>query len=595
MHTGPITAVLASKDGQDVYTAGYDKEIWVWNRQTGTGEKLGTHDHLINALALSDDGQFLAASSSDYTVRVYDLKTRSLHRTLLGHADDAEAVAFAEGDTLLISTSRDRRALVWDLSTGAIRTEFRGHSKDVLSLWVNDGRAFTTGDDGRALIWDIRTGEEIGEIGPFDCELDAVSGNAELNAFAIGADDGRVMIFNARTLTLQSTIQAHDFGVKKVVFAPSGRYLLTAGYDHRIKIWSSETGELVRELPAYKYQWERALAWTPDEQSILGASFGVRYCEWSLVTGELVSPQWELATPSINDLAISEDGDIATASDDGRFRVNGQFLGMADGTLTNGVGISADGRYAVWGDHASEAHVLDRRTDSRIATISLGSGPVNSVFYCREDSLFYIGTYGGHVHVIDPVKGQEVTSFQAHGGAVKAVQADERYVLTCSSDNSIHLFAKENLQEIAREFVGPTAIVNDIFLDGKRGRIAAVSRDKIVRIFDLRTGAIIAHHDAHRYSIKSVAVTEDGRIFSGDYWGYVVIWNPDTDERSEAIRVANNGISALRRHGDTVYAASYEGGVYEIAADGAVQESMRLFRQGAAETLSGRSRVETTV
>lgn len=302
MHTGPITAVLASKDGQDVYTAGYDKEIWVWNRQTGTGEKLGTHHHLINALALSDDGQFLAASSSDYTVRVYDLKNRSLHRTLLGHADDVEAVSFAEGDTLLISTSRDRRALVWDLSTGAIVTEFRGHSKDVLSLWVNKGRAFTTGDDGRALIWDIRTGEEIGEIGPFDCELDAVSGNAECDTFAIGADDGRVMIFNARTLTLQSTIQAHDFGVKKVVYAPSGRYLLTAGYDHRIKIWSTETGELVRELPAYKYQWERALAWTPDEQSILGASFGVRFCEWSLVTGELVSPQWELATPSINEI-----------------------------------------------------------------------------------------------------------------------------------------------------------------------------------------------------------------------------------------------------------------------------------------------------
>ncbi|MGZ4113068.1 MAG: WD40 repeat domain-containing protein, partial [Tumebacillaceae bacterium] len=540
MHKGPITSVLASKDGTEVYTAGYDKAIFIWNRATGHSELLGIHDHLINSLALSENGHFLASASSDYTIRIYDLRTRTLSRTLRGHADDVESLAFAENDTLLVSTSRDRRAMVWNLATGAIETEFLGHSKDVLSLWVRQNLAFTTGDDGRALIWNITTGEEIGEIGPFECELDAVSGNTHADAFAIGADDGRVMIFNASNLQLQSSIQAHDFGVKKVVFSPSGTYLLTAGYDHRIKIWNTADGELVQELPSYKYQWERALAWTPDEKSIVGASFGVRYCEWSLESGELISPKWELATPSINDLALSEHLEIATASDDGRFRINGEDFGIVEGTLTNGVGISGDGRFVVWGDHASEAHLMDRAADNRITTIRLGSGPVNSVFYCAEDQRFYIGTYGGHVHVIDPATATETVAWKAHGGAVKAVQADANYVLTCSSDGSIHLFDKQNTAQVAREFVGPTAIVNDIFLDSKHDRIVSVSRDKVVRIFDLATGCIVAHHDVHRYSIKSVTVTEDGHIISGDYWGHIVIWQPETDTLTASIRVANN-------------------------------------------------------
>ncbi|MFD2172221.1 WD40 repeat domain-containing protein [Tumebacillus lipolyticus] len=585
MHTGPITAVLASKDGKEVYTAGYGKEIYVWNRQTGQCELLGKHEHLINSLALSESGELLASASSDYTINVYDLKSRALIRTLFGHADDVEALAFAEHDTLLVSTSRDRRAMVFNLTTGAIQTVFQGHSKDVLSLWVNQGRAFTTGDDGRALIWDLATGAELGEIGPFDCELDAVSGNESIDAFAIGADDGRVMIYNASSLQLQSTLPAHDFGVKKVVFSPTGRLLLTAGYDHLIKIWSTATGELVKELSTYKYQWERALAWTTDERSILGASFGVRYCEWSLATGELISPKWELATPSINDLAISEKFEFATASDDGRFRIDGKDLGRVHGTLTNGVGISDDGQYVVWGDHASEAHIMDRTHEAQIRTIRLGSGPVNSVFFCSEDQKFYVGTYGGHVHVIDPVRAEEVVSWKAHGGAVKAVQADGQYVLTCSSDNSIHLFQKGDLKKATREFFGPTAIVNDIFLDSVNGRVISVSRDKVVRIYDLDSARIIAQHDVHRYSIKSVTVTEDGHIVSADYWGYVVIWNPRTGILTSAIRVAENGISALRRKGNSVYASSYDGGIYMISTDGTTKEELRLFQQGDPSSL----------
>lgn len=579
MHKGPITSVLASHDGKEVYTAGYDKAIFVWNRRTGQCDLLGTHEHLINSLALSENGKYLASASSDYTINIYDLESRKLVRTLLGHADDVESLTFAEQDTKLVSTSRDRRAMVWNVATGAIETEFRGHSKDVLSLWVRQNRAFTTGDDGRALIWDIATGAEFGEIGPFDCELDAVSGNVKIDAFAIGADDGRVMIFNASTLNLQSSIQAHEFGVKKVVFSPTGAYLLTAGYDHRIKIWNTTSGELVQELPSYKYQWERALAWTPDEKSILGASFGVRYCEWSLESGELISPKWELATPSINDLAISDHLEVATASDDGRFRVNGKVLGIANGTLTNGVGISNDGRYVVWGDHASEAHVMDRTNDNSIIMVPLGSGPVNSVFYCKEDNHFYIGTYGGHVHVIDPVSATQTLSWKAHSGAVKTVQADGSYVLTCSSDGSIHLFEKEDVTVIAREFVGPTAIVNDIFLDSVRNRVVSVSRDKVVRIFDLQTGCILAHHDVHRYSIKSVTVTDDGHIVSGDYWGHIVLWNPDTNTLTTATRIAQNGLSALRHFGNTVYATSYEGGIYQIDTNGNFTEWLRLFHQ----------------
>nr|MDF9459660.1 hypothetical protein [Bacillus pumilus] len=66
--------------------------------------------------------------------------------------------------------------------------------------------------------------------------------------FALGRDDGTVIIYDAVTLQEKKIIKAHLQGVKRVNFSPSGNYLLTAGYDHLIKLWNYETGDLVDTL-----------------------------------------------------------------------------------------------------------------------------------------------------------------------------------------------------------------------------------------------------------------------------------------------------------------------------------------------------------
>ncbi|PFY98327.1 WD40 repeat domain-containing protein [Bacillus wiedmannii] len=576
MHRGPITAVLPSKNDKLVYTAGYDCCIYTWNRETRKSVLLGTHNHLVNSLAISNDGNTLASSSADYSINLYNLETNEKITTLYGHADDVESLAFSDDNKKLVSTSRDYRCLVWDVKTGTIINEFKGHTKDVLSVWLYNEKAFTTGDDGRALIWNMNTSEIIGEIGPFDCELDTVSGSNLREAFAIGSDDGKVLIYDANTFKLLLEFQAHKQGVKRVTFSPSGKYVLTAGYDHRIKIWDSFNGKLIKELPSYKYQWERCLSWTNDEKNIIGSSFGVSYCEWDLEKGELVSPQIELATPSINDIAVTEKG-IVTASDDGRFRINGKEIIESTGILTNGLDATKNGTYVLWGDHASEIHLLNTK-DNTVSKSELNSGPINSIYFNEYDNMFYVGTYGGYIHVFDPSKKVEISQWKAHNGAVKAVQADNNVIVSVSSDGSIHLFDKYT-RDFKRSFIGPTAIVNDVFLDSKRNHLVVVSRDTVVRVFNLTSGEIVAQHNQHRYSIKSVTVSEQGTIITGDYWGFCVFWNKDLNELSEPIRVGNNGISSLRSMDNFIYAGSYDGSVYKISENKEFRKELTLFEQ----------------
>ncbi|QAS54733.1 WD40 repeat domain-containing protein [Halobacillus litoralis] len=578
MHNGPITAVIPNISGEKVFTGGYDSNIYQWDLSRNNPILVGTHNHLINSITLSNNNKFLASSSSDYTIKLFDTTNNHLTKTFIGHSDDVEDITFSEDDAYLISTSRDHRCLVWDIASGAIINQFQHHEKDVLSVWVYKERAFTAGDDGKVFVWNFITNKLIKELGPFNYEVDTVGGSKERGLFALGADDGSVHLYDANTYQFIDKFKAHQQGVKQVTFSPSGNLLLTAGYDHKINIWNVDDIQKTKELSPYIYQWERCLNWTHDERYIIGASFGKTFCKWDVNTGRVIDNDLELATPSINDLSVSMLGDIATASDDGKFRVNGEVISEKNHVLTNSVCTTDDGTFIVWGNHAGEVYLFDRVSESVKKKFELNTGPINVSYFCASDNNFYVGTYGGYVHIINLVSMKEVNRWKAQEGAIKSLTVDDENIVTVSADATIHIFDKSNISDVT-VFVGPNAIINDIHLIEDKKQLIVVSRDKFVRIFDLLTGKIIIQHNKHRYSIKSITQNKSGQVISGDYWGYIVIWDLEKDTISDPFRIGTNGISALESKGENVFASSYDGAIYSIGKSGEVSELIRIFTQ----------------
>ncbi|TKD69241.1 PQQ-binding-like beta-propeller repeat protein [Pseudalkalibacillus hwajinpoensis] len=576
MHTGPITAVCCSKDNNRIFTGGYDKKVISWDQQTGDAKLLGSHEHLVNGLTMSNDGNLLASASSDYTINLYDIKTNKKVNTLKAHSDDVEDLAFNDNDTLLVSVSRDNRCLVWDVQTGAVKNEFCLHDKDVLSVWIKEDVAFTTGDDGKVFIWDITTSTLIKELGPFDYEIDTVAGSKELNLFAIGRDDGKVMFYNATSFELVQELKAHERGIKQVSFSPSGNLVLTAGYDHQIKVWNTTNFSLFRKLETTTYQWERSLAWSSDEKKVIGSSFGKKFNEWNVNTSKHVNKSEVLATPSINGIAIDQNNNVVSASDDGVFRLNGKEIAKSKGVLTNATSTSTNGEYLAWGDHAGEIHIVNKKT-GHVESINLSTGPINTIVYDEFQNSFFIGTYGGYIHEVSLITLKESRSWDAHDGAVKALDLDENTIVSVSSEGVLYVFNKTK-ETVFKEFFGPLSIANDVTLDSSRNRIIVVSRDKVVRVFDQNSGQVINQHNRHRYSIKSVTSTSDGKIISGDYWGNIVIINEDNSIVGP-LKIANNGLSSLVSYKNDVYASSYDGGIYKINQNNDVSEHLRLFKQ----------------
>jgi len=76
------------------------------------------HNGGVLAVAFSPDGQLLASSGKDKTVRLWDPATGENRRTLTGHTASVEDVAFSPDGRLLASCGYDKTVRLWDPATG---------------------------------------------------------------------------------------------------------------------------------------------------------------------------------------------------------------------------------------------------------------------------------------------------------------------------------------------------------------------------------------------------------------------------------------------------------------------------------------------
>ncbi len=163
-HTGPIHAIVFSRDDKRLISAGADGCVRVWNVKTG--EEIFTLKDFTNplfALALSPDGTTIAAAGADRTIACWDVATGRLIDKLEGHINFVMGIAFSPDGSRLASAGADQTVRIWDVARGRELLVLRGPQDRVhaVAFSPDGGSLAAASADGSIRLWESVPAAEV--------------------------------------------------------------------------------------------------------------------------------------------------------------------------------------------------------------------------------------------------------------------------------------------------------------------------------------------------------------------------------------------------------------------------------------------------
>lgn len=437
--------------------------------------------------------------------------------SLCGHTGVPLHAHFSSDGRSLATTGYDRTIKIWDLDSGRLRRSF-GPVRHTASCAVfhPDGKTLITGHAGaRIRVWNRETGacERLTSgAATTDVEAAAIRQVALLSAgdliCGIGLDGMHVRPYRDPSATIlrhRSGLYAFAYDVD---FSPSGRHLVSAGWDGTVRIWDVATWRAVAVLDGRENAlWAR---YSPDGERILSCS-------------QIGFPVRRLRLWRVDDL-----GTVATLEYQAA-HAPGLYLRGADSVL---LGVHAE----LWVVDAATLAVQEKRPMP---------APVWSLALSPDATRVACGMADGGLLVLDAATRRVVSSVAAHGAGILALaySPDGSLLATGGDDEVIRFWSTASGAEVR---VIPTRgarenLVLRFSADGRR--LFAGSRRTSIGVRDVETGLEVARLHGHDAYVHGLATSPDGRILasaSGD--NTVRIW--DTRPLSERVEMRRRMLAA---------------------------------------------------
>ncbi len=296
----------------------------VWKRQ-----------HSLNldvlSVAFSPDGQLLASTGLDGTIKLWRIRDGSLVRTL---RSGANSIVFSP-DGQFLAAGSGKYIKLWQVANGHLVTTLKDenirHNTPVAfspdgqflasggGFWDDEHNTFT---GGGIKIWRIKDRKLIMTLmEPIDV-VDAISFSPNGQFLASGHGDKTVRVWKFPEGSLIHVLIGHEGGVTATTFSPTGQLLASGGRDGTIKLWQVSDGKLMKTLLASGKV--DSIAFSPDGKLLASESRNGVIELWRVADGRRVAKKslgykWWLAQISSSyTVAFSPDGKfLATGNEYG--------------------------------------------------------------------------------------------------------------------------------------------------------------------------------------------------------------------------------------------------------------------------------------
>jgi RNA polymerase sigma factor (sigma-70 family) len=242
---GDVSCMALSPDGKTLATTvnrnDINTSVYLWDAATLTPKAVQQgHTQQIVAAAFSPDGQIIATSGLDRTVRLWEPRAGILIRTIETPTNASPSLLFTpDGKTLVTGNGSSATGEVrfWDVETGKETRKFKAAPKGPIHLAMSpDGqRVFTSGSDNRFRCWDANTFQQLGEFGD------------EKPSYVL-----------------------------RLALSPDGSTLATVQMDQILRIWDARTFKKLHQLTGAPRSHIGAIAFSPDNSLLAWSNDGIR-------------------------------------------------------------------------------------------------------------------------------------------------------------------------------------------------------------------------------------------------------------------------------------------------------------------------------
>jgi WD40 repeat protein/DNA-binding SARP family transcriptional activator/tRNA A-37 threonylcarbamoyl transferase component Bud32 len=323
-------------------------------------------------------------------------------------------------------------------------------------------------------------------------------------------------------------LTGHQDSVNSVAITPDGRYAVSGGgrpqliplrgierfvpnndQDTSVRLWDLETGQEIRRLEGHT-DAVTAVAFSPDQKTILSASLDQTLIVWDIETGNQVL---RIETPDEVFCAI----------------------------------FSPDGRYLLSGsENQALVSVWDARSGDlvRYLTNPRAQGAVWSLATSHDHRYVMAGVglrgfpSDGYLVQWDVMTGELLHEFGTPSTVRGlAFSPDDRYLLAATGEplegtfgrliasSIVSMWDLETAQEIYRFHGGFDAITGVAFSPGGRQFVSS-SYDQFLDLWDVKTGDALNRLTGHGSRVYSVAFSPDGQhVLSGSEDGTLRYWD----------------------------------------------------------------------
>lgn len=257
-----VQALALSPDGQTLAAAtgqsGKLGEVLLIPMDSPQPKVLATLPDVALDVKFSPDGSWLAAGGSDNAIRIFDVSTGKEVRKIEQHANWVMAVAWSPDGQRLASASRDKTTRAYEAVSGEMLSSYMTHEEPVFGVAFAGGtnNIASVGRDRRLHLWKADDGKVVKDsrpLGGFGGEIWRLLSHGPT---LITADKNReIRVYNAQPFKWERTFTGHGDWVQALALSPDGKTLASGGHDGEVILWNFADGKILQRFiasPGYR-------------------------------------------------------------------------------------------------------------------------------------------------------------------------------------------------------------------------------------------------------------------------------------------------------------------------------------------------------